>query len=235
MTDKEIKNLFMDYLYDEITDKQKKEFEKNLDENPELKKEFEELKSTSELLQAVPMETPSYKLVMMAPDRGQKEENESSNRNFLKRYPGLITVLAAAACLLIILMGVAFTGLNIGQTEQGFYLAFGEPPVSVPPPVQQGISEEEVRELIDQIRQENSILLASMIEQVQEQQNEQLEEAINVLTDYYDQRRQQDLRLISEGLAQLEEDTYYRLRQTDQTLGDLIYALSYPQTQSTQE
>jgi len=141
--------------------------------------------------------------------------------------------LAAAACMLVVLMGAAFTDLNIGQNDQGFYLAFGETP-SIQP-VQQGMSEQEVRDMIDQIRQENSILLASMIEQVQVQQNEQLEEAISVLTDYYDQRRQQDLRLISEGLTQLEEDTYYRLRQTDETLGDLIYALSYPQTQSTQE
>jgi len=135
--------------------------------------------------------------------------------------------------MLIVLMGAAFTDLNLGQTEQGFYLAFGEAPN--PQPVEQGMSEVEVQKLISQIREENSILMASMIEQVREQQNEQLEEAISVLTEDYDQRRQQDLRLISEGLSQLEENTYTRLRQTDQTLGDLIYALSYPQTQSTQE
>lgn len=234
MTEQNIKNLLMDYLYDEMTDEQKKEFEKKLEENPELEKEFEELKPMRNLIQAVPMETPSPKLVMMTPERNQKEHSkESSSQNFLKRYPGLTPFLAAAACLLIILMGSAFTGLNIGQTEQGFYLTFGEAP-SIQP-VQQGLSEEEVRDMIDQIREENSILLASMIEQVQEQQNEQLEETINVLTNYYDQRRRQDLRLISQGIAQLEEDTYYRLRQTDQTLGDLIYALSYPQTQSTEE
>lgn len=238
MTEKEIKNLFMDYLYDEMTDEQKKEFEKKLDDNPELQKEFEELQSTSEMLRSVPMETPSHKLVMIASgrDQNQKEEIQKlSDRHILKRYPGLTTVLAAAACLLIILMGAAFTGLNIGQTDQGFYLTFGEQPVPQPDTLQQGMSEEEVRDMIEQIRQENSILLASMIEQVQEQQNEQLEEAINVLTNYYDQRRQQDLRLISQGIAQLEEDTYTRLRQTDQTLGDLIYALSYSQTQFPQE
>lgn len=236
MDDQNIKNLFMDYLYDEMTDEQKTEFEKKLDENPDLKKEFEELRSTSEMLRAVPVETPSLKLVMMAPERDQKEKTkESLSKNFLRKYPGLITVLAAAACLLVILMGAAFTGLNVGQTDQGFYMTFGEAPNPQPEIVQQGLSEEEVRDMIDQIRQENSMLLASMIEQVQEQQNEQLEEAINVLTDYYDQRRQQDLRLISQGIAQLEEDTYYRLRQTDETLGDLIYALSYQSTQSTEE
>jgi len=234
MTDKEIKNLFMDYLYDEMSDEQKKQFEKELDTQPELKKELEELESTKKLIEGVPMETPSHKLVMMAPEYNQKEEDQKLNKpGFLKRYPGLVTVLAAAACMLVVLMGAAFTDLNIGQNDQGFYLAFGEVPSTQP--VQQGMSEQEVRDMIDQIRQENSILLASMIEQVQVQQNEQLEEAISVLTDYYDQRRQQDLRLISEGLTQLEEDTYYRLRQTDETLGDLIYALSYPQTQSTQE
>ncbi len=226
----------MDYLYDEMTDEQKAEFEKKLDKNPDLKKEFEELKSTNQLLQKVPMETPSLKLVMMAPEHDQKEKiKESSNKNFLKKYPGLTTVLAAAACLLIILMGAAFTGLNVGQTDQGFYMTFGEAQNLQPEIIQQGLSEQEVRDMINQIRQENSLLLASMIEKVQEQQNDQLEEAINVLTDYYDQRRQQDLRLISQGIAQLEEDTYHRLRQTDEALGDLIYALSYQSTQSTEE
>ncbi|WP_234568890.1 anti-sigma factor family protein [Rhodohalobacter sp. 614A] len=236
MDDQNIKNLFMDYLYDEMTDEQKAEFEKKLDKNPDLKKEFEELKSTNQLLQKVPMETPSLKLVMMAPEHDQKEKiKESSNKNFLKKYPGLTTVLAAAACLLIILMGAAFTGLNVGQTDQGFYMTFGEAQNLQPEIIQQGLSEQEVRDMINQIRQENSLLLASMIEKVQEQQNDQLEEAINVLTDYYDQRRQQDLRLISQGIAQLEEDTYHRLRQTDEALGDLIYALSYQSTQSTEE
>lgn len=236
MTDKEIKNLFMDYLYDEMSDEQKKEFEKSLEDHPELKKELEELESTKNLIEGVPMETPSHKLVMMAPERDHKEEDQTSTKPvFLKRYPGLVTVLAAAACMLIVLMGAAFMDLNIGQNEQGFYLTFGELPAPQPEPVEQGMSEEEVQELINQIREENSLLMASMIEQVREQQNEQLEEAITVLTDYYDQRRQQDLRLISEGIAQLEEDTYSRLRRTDETLGDLIYALSYPQTQSTQE
>lgn len=236
MNDQGKKELLIDYIFNEMTDQQRSKFEKQLEVDPELRKELEELQSTRKLLQNVPIETPSYKLVMMAPNRNQNEDpKKSSNTNLLKKYPGLTTVLAVAACLLIILMSAAFVDLNIGQTEQGFYLTFGEAPTLKTEPVQQGMSKEEVRDMIDQIRQENSFLLASMIEQVHEQQNEQLEEAINVLTDYYDQRRQQDLRLISQGIAQLEQDTYYRLRQTDETLGDLIYALSYPQTQSTQE
>lgn len=236
MTEKEIKNLFMDYLYDEMSDAQKTEFEKKLDENPKLKKELEELESTKKLIEDVSMETPSHKLVMMAPDRNQTGEDQNLTKpGFLHRYPGLVTVLAAAACMLIILMGAAFMDLKFGQNDHGFYLTFGEVPAPQAEPVDQGMSEQEVQDLINQIREENSLLMASMIEQVREQQNDQLEEAINVLTDYYDQRRQQDLRLISQGITQLEEDTYSRLRRTDETLGDLIYALSYPQTQSTQE
>lgn len=224
----------MDYLYEEMSEEQRKQFESKLEEDSGLKAELNELKTTQKLLQFVPLETPSHKLVMMAPEQNVKEDSKvKSSQSFLSRYPGLITVLAAAACMLFILMGAALTGLNVGQTEQGFYLTFGETPEFQQ--VQQGLSEAEVRDMIDQIRQENSVLLASMIEQVQQQQNEQLQEAISVLTDYYDQRRKRDLQLISEGLSQLEQDTYYRLRQTDEALGDLIYALSYSQPQSNQE
>lgn len=226
----------MDYLCNEMNEGQKKEFEKKLKKNPELRKELAEMQSMQKLLDFAPMETPPQKLVMMPSANTTPETGTpSSEKSFFRRYPGVVSILTAAACLLMILLSAALADLQAGKTDQGFYLSFGEAPVSEPEPVQQGMTREEVHELMGEIRKENSVLFASMIEQMQDQQNEQLEEAISVLTDYYDQRRQQDLQLIAEGLSQLEENTYTRLNQTDETLGDLIYALSYTQYQSPQD
>jgi hypothetical protein len=36
--------------------------------------------------------------------------------------------------------------------------------------------------------------------------------------------------LVSEGLAQLEEETYYKFLQTEETLEDLIFAFNVQQT-----
>lgn len=221
MTEKEARSLFMDYLYEEMESRKKREFETYLKENPALAEELAELNGTRSLLQHVPLETPPHKLVMMAPGK------TPGKSLFQNRYAR--AAMAIAAAFLLIILSLALADIQIGQTTQGFYVSFGG---STPPAAQQGMDEEEVYELIEEIREENALLLASVVEQSQQQQQAQLRETIATLTDYYDQRRQQDLLLITEGLAQLEEETYYRFMQTDETLGDLIYALSYQQPQN---
>lgn len=223
MTEQKARSLFMDYLYDEMEGHEKQEFEKFIEKHSALAEELKELSGTRSLLQHVPLETPPHKLVMITPEKAP------GNRLFQNRYTW--AAIAIAATFLMIVLSFAMIDLQIGQTGQGFYVSFGE---SAPPGTEQGMNEEEVHELIEVIREENALLLASVVEQSQQQQQIQLRETIETLTDYYDQRRQQDLLLISEGLAQLEEETYYRFLQTDETLGDLIYALSYQQPQNEQ-
>lgn len=226
MTEQEARNLFMDYLYDEMDNKQKQIFEAFLKNYPELKKELNELAETRNILQFMPLDEPDQKLVMMAPepDLGEKINQPEYKTALLNLHPAIKTVFAVAASVLIILFGASLSGLNMGQTEDGFYLAFGENAAQA----EEGIGEEQVLMLTEQIREENVLLMTVMLEQARADQHEQLQEALNLLTDYYESRRQQDLMLIAEGLMQLEESTYHRFRQTDETLGDIIYALSYP-------
>jgi hypothetical protein len=73
--------------------------------------------------------------------------------------------------------------------------------------------------------------MATALDQTRQQHRQQMENVIKTLTTYYDQRRQQDLVLVSEGLAQLEEETYYRFLETEEALEDLIFALNIQQTE----
>jgi len=217
----------MDYLYNEMNDKQKQTFEAYLKDHPELKKELDELAETRNILQFMSLDEPDQKLVMMAPepDAGEKTNQPAEKTALLNLHPAIKTVLAVAASVLILMIGASISGLNMGQAEDGFYLAFGD----VSAQAEEGISEEQVLMLTEQIREENALLLmTAMLEQARADQHEQLQEALNLLTDYYETRRQQDLMLVAEGLMQLEENTYHRFRQTDETLDDIIYALSYP-------
>ncbi|MEX0905181.1 MAG: hypothetical protein WD604_05735 [Balneolaceae bacterium] len=223
MTEQEAKSLFMDYLYDEMESKEKQEFEQFLKQHPALAEELKELSGTRSLLQHVPLKTPSHKLVMMNPEA-------TAGKQWIY-HPYTRAALAVAATFLMVVLSFSLIDVQFGQAGQGFFVTFGNQN-QTPVTTEQGINEEEVYELIEQIRAENALLLASVIEQSEEQQQLQLEQTIETLTDYYDKRRQQDLLLITEGLAQLEEETYYRFLQTDEALGDLIYALSYQQTQS---
>lgn len=211
----------MDYLYDEMSDTEKREFEELLEADAKLKKELEELQATRKVMGTVSLDSDELKPFSLSTDRNSESENSSKGDTKLYR---LMKVGMAAAILLAGMMALAFSGVQFGKTSDGFYLAIG----NQPEPVQQGISEEDVMNLLAQIQQDNTLVMAALAEQTRQQQNEQLEEALNLLTAYYDQRRQQDLLLIAEGLTQLEEDTYYRFLQTDETLGDIIYALSNP-------
>ena len=227
MNEEEARNNMMDYLYNEMSPYQKKEFEAFLKNRPELKKELDELAATRQLIQSAHVEVPPYKLVMI-PSHGEKAGNhpDQTSKSFTSKiHPAVKTVFAIAASILIILTGAYFSGLQTGITDTGFYLTFGGEIVQQPT----GISEEQVFTLIEQMRNEQNLILYGMMEQLQQQQDVQLNEVLEVLTDYYNKRRQQDLLMIADGFNQLEEQTNYRFTRTHETLGSLIYALSNPQ------
>jgi hypothetical protein len=221
MTELEKQNRMMAYLYNEMSDTDKREFKKALDTDPELKQELEELQATRKVMGTVTLDSAGLKPFSLNPDRNSASENSFKGNTKLYR---LMKVGMAAAILLAGMLALAFSDVQFGKTSDGFYLTIG----NHPEPVEQGISEEDVMNLLTQIQQESTLVMAALAEQTRQHQNEQFEEALALLTAYYDQRRQQDLLLIAEGLIQLEEDTYYRFLQTDETLGDIIYALSNP-------
>ncbi|MEX0660518.1 MAG: hypothetical protein WEA58_11600 [Balneolaceae bacterium] len=208
MTEQEAQNQLMDYLYNEMDDEQKVAFEKYLESNPKLQKELKEMQNTHNLLDSVPTDTPAYKFIGVP----QQPKNK-------RVYTFMKPALAVAASLLIGVMIFAFANMEMGQTENGFYLTFGSPPV------EESVSEEAVVDLMNQIRNENQVLMAAMFEQNREQQNEQLELVLTELTQYYETRRDQDLLLVAEGFAQLEEETTDRFVRTNETIEDIFLAL----------
>jgi len=211
MNEQEARNRLMDYLYNEMDENEKTEFEQFLESSPELQKELKEMQATRNLLDEVPVETPSHKLLYLP-------ENEKDKARFTGTAK---TLLASAAVFLLAVLLFAFSNIQFGYTEAGFYLTMGQQPA-----VEEALSEDAVIGLMNQIREENAMLMAAMLEQSREQQNEQLEQVLIQLTNYYDLRREQDLYLIAEGLAQLEEETTYRIFQTNEALSEVIYALS---------
>ena len=232
MNKDEARNRLMDYLYDEMGSEEKAAFEQFLETDAELRAELTELKSTRSLFSKIPYEAPKEPLFVAGEDSAQllkpkfenPETKDRKGRGGATFYTFLGKAASIAAILLVGVLVTAFAGLEFGKTDNGFYLTIGETASETQP----ALTEDDILNLVAQVREENAIMMATMLDEAQAQQNEQLEEAFNVLTNYYEERRQQDLLLISEGFNQLEQDTYSRFRQTDQTLDNLIYALSNP-------
>lgn len=227
MTEKEAQGKLMDYLFDEMSEREKKEFESALEKSTRLQRELRELQATHRLLQSEPGEIPHKNLLVIPSDAkpgGQPNSGPKGNVFYLKM------AAAIAATVLLTAMALTFVNLQVGQTDQGLILSFGDQPATATPSAEPQFSEAEVYDLISELQEENTRLLANVLEQSRLEHQQQMAGIIETLTAYYDQRRQQDLILISEGLAQLEEETYYRFLQTEEALEDLIFALSYQQS-----
>lgn len=223
MNKKTARSLFMDYLYDELEQDQRKELELFLTDHPELQKELEELGDVRSILQHLPVQDPAEQIVMVEPESSGSQDwwNEFMN-SWIPQDKFVRAGFAMASLLILFVMLAAFTQMSISINENGFRLAFGE----LQKPVQQGFTSEQVDYLLQQMKQENALMVGEAVQTVQEMQDQKLEQTLVNFADYIEQQRRKDLQMISSGFNNMEETYYTRFRQTDQVLGELIQTVS---------
>ncbi|MCC5914770.1 MAG: hypothetical protein JJU46_10380 [Balneolaceae bacterium] len=209
MTEEKARELLMDYLYDEMDQEQRSEFEKALSRNEPLRSELAELQQTRSLLKGAELHKPILK-------ETRKEPDEPNTRRWLPLISGVAALFMGA-----ILLTIAYTNITVGHGDGYFTVSFGEP---VQQPAE--LSREDLAIVVEQIRTEHTLLAGLLIDELEQRQSEQLSEAITMLTDYYDRQRERDLMLISEGFYQLEEETESRFRERDEWVAELIVALA---------
>ncbi|MEX0722807.1 MAG: hypothetical protein WD053_02965 [Gracilimonas sp.] len=215
--------LFMEYLYDELEQDQRKELEQFFADHPDLQKELEELADVRSMLQHLPVQDPAEQLVMVEPDKSGFQEwwNELVT-GWLPNNGFARAGFAMASLLILFVVTGAFTKMNISINDNGFELAFGERQEIV----QQGFTAGQVDYLLEQVRQENAVMVAEAVQAIQEAQDQKLEQTLVNFADYVEQQRRNDLQMISLGINNMEEVYYDRFRQTDQVLGELIQTVS---------
>lgn len=215
--------LFMDYLYDELEQDQRKELETYLSQNPELKKELDELGDVRSMLQHLPVQDPAEQIVMVEPNQSGFQDwwNELIESWIPQSRFARVGFTMASVLIFFVVMG-AFTKMSISINDNGFELAFGEKQEVV----QQGFTPQQVDYLLQQMREENALMVSEAVQAVQRSQDEKLEQTLINFADYVEEQRRSDLRMISSGLTSMEETYYDRFRQTDQVLGELIQTVS---------
>lgn len=213
MTEERARELLMEYLYDEMDPEQRVEFEKVLAESESLRTELAELKSTRSLIAMADTEEP--------PSGAYFKSNEMEKRERQGNSRSGLFFAAAALFLGAVLLTIVYTNIEITSGDGHFTITFGEPVQSV-----EQITREDLALVVEQIRSENSILAGLMADELERRQSDQIDEAITLLTQYYDRQRQRDLMLITESLYQFEEETDTRFRERDELVADLIYALA---------
>ena len=227
MNREEARQKLMEYLYDELSADEKLEMERIIAEEPSLREELKELDQTRNLLQLAPDEKPQPLPVIMHPGMQEPSNNDDKHgKRFAGLPPAAVTAISIAASILIILFGSSLADLQVTSSTEGFSVGFGE--VATIPEEEDGIgvTDEDLMRLAEQIRTENSLLISAMMDDLQDQQRQQLQEAIQVLNTYYVQQRQEDLNIIADGMNQLQVETAYKFLQTDETIENIIYALN---------
>jgi hypothetical protein len=227
MNREEARQKLMSYLYDELSADEKSELENWIAKDPSLENELKDLKQTRSLLKLAPEPKSQSPMIFMQPNsESNLHPKEESKKRFAGLPPAAITAFSIAASILIILFGSSLAGLQINSSGEGFSVGFGEVAAVPAEDERFRVTDEDLMQLAEQIRTENSMLITAMMDDLQDQQREQLQEAIQVLNTYYVQQRQEDLNIIADGMNQLQVETAYKFLQTDETIENIIYALN---------
>lgn len=217
------RELFMDYLYDELNSTQKKELEQFLSLHPHLQKELEELSDVRSVLSHLPVQEPARQFVMMEPGKAETKSSWDKFIHALIPQNGFaLAGYAVATCLILFAVIGAFTQMSLTINDNGFNLAFREPQEVV----QQGFTAEQVEYLLQQLKEENALMVSDALQTMQENQDEKLEQTFIDFARFMEQQRTRDLQLISSGLNNMEETYYDRFEQTDLVLNEIIQTVS---------
>lgn len=213
MNDQLARNLFMDYLYDEISTEKRKELELYLQEHPSLQDELHKLQRTRLLLQQMPADQPDQKLLVMEPrTRSFKNWLNDARNLFPQTFWGKTGFAVAASFVLLMIIG-SVTKLHIAPTEAGYSVSLGYQPV-----VNEGLSAQQAELFLEQIREDNAAILTEYMQTVNQEHNEQLRQVVR----YFEHQRMNDLQLIDQNLSQLQQANSYRWQQANRYLGEVL-------------
>lgn len=212
------RSLFMDYLYDEIEEEEKRHLENYLDRHPDLQRELEEFRATRRLLQQMPMAEPDQQLMVIEPRQRTFSQWVQEAKQLLPQSAfGKFGMAVAAGLILLLFVGSA-AKLHLDVNESGYSISMGYSPT-----VNQGMSPEQFQALADQIRQENTAVLTDYMQTIRQENQQQLQQVVR----YVQEQRVNDLQLIDQNLEQLQQANNYRWRQTNQFLGEFLQTVNY--------
>lgn len=222
----EVRPFLIDMLYDEISEEDKKSVQAHLIHCKKCREEFSSLKSTSNILQTWEEVDPQFKLVLVT-------ETESWV-NRLKEFFGKII---PRPVLGLRKFGYALAGvflvLAIANTEVSYQNGNFRVRVALFSSKQQAapaaLTTAQTEALIKKIQQENYYLTKSLIAQSEARLRNEWAASLTTLNKTYEQQRLKDLQLIGSGMVNLEKNTFQRIKNTNNSINELLRYISAPQ------
>jgi hypothetical protein len=231
------RELLMDYLYDEISEADRKKLEEYLQTHPEMQQELKGLQGVRSLLQKAPDVESNTKLLPVEPKTRSFSEWQDQAADVLPRSGWAKAALAAAACILLFFIGAAAANLNIQSTKNGvsFHLGYGKQTAQIHPntsknrPGQIVLTKKQFKALGQQMQKKNADILADYAKKLTKNNQRQLQQ----MAAYFKQKRMNNFQQLEKAfnqyqtaLNQYQQQTNYRLLQTHQAMGQIVKAVA---------
>lgn len=156
METQDISKELMDYLYEEMTASERKEFEQKLSENSELRKEFEALNSVRQELDKLKDKEVMEPFSTWGISRSSSWFGSNGRRKVLVFRP----VTAVAASLIFLMLLGYLTNFSISINDQGLLLGYG---TKIQNHQEKFIGIEEVKVLVRDALDTNNKMLATKL------------------------------------------------------------------------
>lgn len=247
------RSLLMDFLYDEISAEEQEKLEAYLDTHPDLFEELKELRKTQKMLGQMPEPDRPRKLHIVEPRRRSFGMWWDDVKTATPRSGWGKAGLAAAVCLLFLLVVGSIVNLQIRSGKAGFYfsLGYGNKIEQLATEEQEHkhlmntkannkvakvkaenlLTEKEAKQFIT--AQEAQVLLAKIQQQNREllasfakKMNKQDRQQLQKIVKYFQAQRLYDLKRINRSLNRTQLANVYRWHQTNRLLSEIIQTAS---------
>lgn len=221
----QLRPLMIDYLYDEISDEDRKLLNSHLKECEKCRAELESMKSTSQILQKWEDVEPGFNLVIVTKNVSWFENIKERLKSSLPAPKKIGLGLAYGLVGIFLILAIGNTEISYQQGNFKMRIALFSKPTA---PVQNQISAETTHQVLQKFRQENLYLMKTMIEQSESRLRKEWATTLTDFNQNLEQQRIRDLQLISAGLFDIERNTYKKIQRTDNSINELMRYISTP-------
>lgn len=203
--------LMMDALYDEISSKDKKALEAHLQSCSACREKYHALQATTQTLEKWEDAEPRVNLTFVS----QPASRLADFLNNLKTWK-LPLRLGIAAASLLFLLSLFNTKIQYADGQFSFETSLFQRGAQIP------AAELVTQADLDNLRRENYQMVAVVLDEYAKRNKIETAVLLDQLYTELEKQRQQDLRLVSNAVEQIQYGTSQRLERTDRTLGTLI-------------
>jgi hypothetical protein len=259
------------YLYDEMSTEERQQFEIAMDHNPELRREFEELKAMRKGLAQIQDKEVMEPFFLWGKNGSDSWVSMFKRRSLLMFKP----FIAVAASFIIILLLGYLTNFSITYQDQSLFIGFNKPDseeqetmytkdevaqlvnqeiaknnayiftkltetennidtkfasledskqsMAMPAYLSSDVvTQKELDVFLSNVRSNNLKVLQTYLQTSSTQQQDYFQAVLTEFSDYMENQREEDLRLIRRSLINLQESQQAQKDETDQILANII-------------